>query len=447
MGMSSGHTRAASVHRRPGLRRILALLVGWLALLGLVVLVGGEASAGGWVTLTDWRMDEAAGATVMVDSSGNGIDGAIGSGILTGRVDGDTIYYRWPYRPPNQPPADPERLIQVSDARLNPGLGDYAITLRFRTPHSFGNIMQKGQAGSPTGYFKLEIPNGNLRCLFRGLDATGELVRASVVSGSTTLNDGLWHTARCERSGTTMSLTVDGAVLDRRVIPLISVSNSRPLTIGGKLNCDQITTTCDYFSGDIDGIRIEGGGGDTPPPTGSVVFEDAFDDGFAHWPRVTGMTIDDTQGSPAPPSARLAVVEAAAWAEAFLSTPTGTPCLSVDVAVADPAAVTLFRLRTDGGGPIVRVRLDSGGFLRVRSDVSGVSSPRTALLGSGWHTIQLCGTIGPSGTWSLSRDTVVVLSGWTADTGTAPAGRVQVGATARMTWTANFDRVLVEDGA
>lgn len=388
-------------------------------------------------------MDEAPGTRVMSDSSGNGIDGAIGSGILTGGVEGSTVYYRWPYRPPNQPPADPERLIQVADARLNPGLDDYAITLRFRTTHSFGNIIQKGQAGSPTGYFKLEIPNGNLRCLFRGLDANGELVRVSVVSGSTALNDGLWHTARCERSGTTMSLMVDGAVLDRRFIPLISVSNSRPLTIGGKLNCDQIAITCDYFSGDIDEVRIEVGGGD-PPPRGAVIFEDGFDEGFAGWSRVTRMTIDDTRGSPTPPSARLAVVEAAAWAEALLPATTSAPCVSVDVAVADPGAVTLFRLRTEGGGPIVRVRLDSRGFLRVRNDVSGASSPRAALLGSGWHTIQLCGSIGPSGTWRLTRDTVVVLNGWVTDTGIMPAGRLQIGDNTQETWTANFDRVLVE---
>jgi hypothetical protein len=28
------------------------------------------------------------------------------------------------------------------------------------------------------------------------------------------------------------------------------------MTVGGKINCDQINVTCDYFSGDIDYIRI-----------------------------------------------------------------------------------------------------------------------------------------------------------------------------------------------
>jgi hypothetical protein len=29
------------------------------------------------------------------------------------------------------------------------------------------------------------------------------------------------------------------------------------LTIAGKLNCDQVNTTCDYFAGDLDNLKIE----------------------------------------------------------------------------------------------------------------------------------------------------------------------------------------------
>ena len=34
------------------------------------------------------------------------------------------------------------------------------------------------------------------------------------------------------------------------------ISNTRPISIAGKLNCDQVTTTCDYFTGDIDYVKI-----------------------------------------------------------------------------------------------------------------------------------------------------------------------------------------------
>ena len=29
------------------------------------------------------------------------------------------------------------------------------------------------------------------------------------------------------------------------------------MTVGGKIQCDQITVTCDYYAGDIDWIKYE----------------------------------------------------------------------------------------------------------------------------------------------------------------------------------------------
>jgi hypothetical protein len=34
-----------------------------------------------------------------------------------------------------------------------------------------------------------------------------------------------------------------------------TISNTVPMTIGGKINCDQIDITCDYFACDIDWSR------------------------------------------------------------------------------------------------------------------------------------------------------------------------------------------------
>lgn len=36
-----------------------------------------------------------------------------------------------------------------------------------------------------------------------------------------------------------------------------TVANSWNLTIGGKGRCDQRRTGCDYFSGDVDYVRVE----------------------------------------------------------------------------------------------------------------------------------------------------------------------------------------------
>ena len=76
-------------------------------------------------------------------------------------------------------------------------------------------------------------------------------------SGSVRVNDGTWHTVRCERTSSSVTMWVDGAVTGRNRNPTGTIANTRPVTIAGKGNCDQVTITCDYFSGDIDYVKIE----------------------------------------------------------------------------------------------------------------------------------------------------------------------------------------------
>jgi hypothetical protein len=52
--------------------------------------------------------------------------------------------------------------------------------------------------------------------------------------------------------------------------------------------------------------------------------------------------------------------------------------------------------------------------------------------------------VGSAGAWDLYRDGVRIVSGWTANTGTTPVGRIQIGDTAAKTWTANFDDVAFD---
>jgi hypothetical protein len=251
--------------RRKGASRGIAAAVAWMTTSGMlaVVLAVGmaePANAAATITLTDWQLNEPPGATVMADSSGNGINGAVGSAIQTGFfVDGVTGYH-WNSTAPNQFPPKPERLVQVPDSRLNPGTRDYAVTMRFRTSRTFGNMIQKGQASTRGGYFKWEIPKGRLMCLFRSRDQFGNLLGNKSVKSplEMPLNDGLWHTVRCEKTVDRVTMTIDGSIVIQSSRGTIGpISNDVPLTIGGKLNCDQIETTCDYFVGDIDWVRIE----------------------------------------------------------------------------------------------------------------------------------------------------------------------------------------------
>ena len=241
--------------------------------LGMVLLVTGVVCVGfvapaSAATVADWQMNEAPGAQRMVDSSANHLDGAIGAAVTTGVSVNGAVAYRWAFVSPTAPPIKPERLVQVpNDPKLNPGSADYAVTVRYRTTQHFGNMVQKGQAGSAGGYWKLENPDGQIKCTFRGL-VNGTLKRKAVQS-PTVLSDNNWHVVTCARNGNQVSLTVDGDVVATTTGNTGTISNTRPLTIAGKLDCDQITTTCDYFTGDIDYITITNSASqtDTTDPT------------------------------------------------------------------------------------------------------------------------------------------------------------------------------------
>ena len=223
------------------------------SLAAAVVLTLAVAAPASAATLADWEMNEPSGATTMIDSSGH-VNGTIGSAVQTGvSVMGATVY-RWPFASPTAPPPKPERIVQANSNSLNPGSGTYTVSLRYRTTQHFGNIVQKGQAGSAGGYFKVENPHGQINCVFRGV-VNGTLVRKAVTSPAV-LSDGNFHVATCTRTANALTLTIDGSLVDTAHGSTGNISNTRPVTIGGKLNCDQIMPTCDYYTGDIDWVKL-----------------------------------------------------------------------------------------------------------------------------------------------------------------------------------------------
>jgi Laminin G domain len=113
-------------------------------------------------------------------------------------------------------------------------------------------LIQKGQSASPGGYWKLEQPNGKISCLFRGSSGS-----STASSGTVRVNDGRWHTVRCERTSSSVVMKVDGVVTGRNSNATGSIANTKPLTIAGKLSCDQVNPTCDYFVGHIDYVKIQ----------------------------------------------------------------------------------------------------------------------------------------------------------------------------------------------
>lgn len=437
------HTHAAVAARAMASVVLSCVMTG-----SLLVATTSPARAAATRTIADWEMNEPSGSTVMLDSSGNGIDGLIGSAVITGATHDGATGYRWLFASPTLPPAKPERVVQASDDRLNPGAGDYAVTLRYRTTQPFGNIVQKGQGGAAGGYFKIENPAGILTCVFRGVDDAGNFLRKEVNSG-TPLNDGQWHTARCERLGSQLMLTIDGALVATANGRTGTISNPRPISIAGKLECDQVTISCDYFTGDIDYIKIEVPEvvppPPPPPPPSEVVFKDHFNSGtLANWTAVSDLTIDASDGGRKAPSVRASTVNAAAWAARDLGGSYDAVCVRFSLNVtAVSGSVDLMRLKTARDRGVAKIVRSSSGSLQIRSDVSGVTRDTGSSLPGGWNKIKVCGVVGTTGTWDLSLNGEVILDAWRANTGTTPVGRVQFGSNSPETLMINYDDVVV----
>lgn len=236
-----------------------------VAALTVATTVLGAAQAGADgdpVVVADWQMNEPAGADTMTDASGNGITASLTglSVVLNGE-----FYDFNENDKPNKTYA-PEHIVRVPHTEaLNPGTGTYAVEFRYRTDRPYGNIVQKGQAGARGGYWKFQLPQGEVSCLFRGPSGSNSVRYQSekVYAGGLTgrLDDDQWHTVRCERffdsRGEGLRMWVDGQVIGTNRGGTGTMANKEPVYIGGKGYCNQVTITCDYFGGEIDWVRIE----------------------------------------------------------------------------------------------------------------------------------------------------------------------------------------------
>jgi hypothetical protein len=191
-----------------------------------------------------WEMNEAASARTMRDSSGSNLAGTIGSAVQTGVVVGRATGYRWSSQ--KKAGRHPERLVRVASSRLNPGTGRFAVIVRLRTGAGDQNIIQKGQARTAGGMFKVDMVRGRVICTFKG--SAGRVA----IGSRRTLNDGAWHTVRCERRSGRVTIVVDGETRRTELGRSGRIANSWALAIGGKLHCDPPRVGCDYYVGLLD---------------------------------------------------------------------------------------------------------------------------------------------------------------------------------------------------
>jgi concanavalin A-like lectin/glucanase superfamily protein len=231
------------MHARTGGVAVTAAL-----LLALSATASGASASSG---VLDLELNESSGASTAVDSSGHHHDGRVGNLVRMGA--GQATF---PLLARNASLGSGP-LIEVPDAAdgsLDPGKGTFTITMRYRTTHAFGNIVQKGQATSSGGQVKLQQPKGKLTCMFKTSSGT-----ATAGSGQVQMDNGAWHTVQCVRTTSSVTMYVDGKRTGRSTHSTGNLDNSLPWTIGGKPNCDGTTVTCDYFAGDVDYLRLTKG--------------------------------------------------------------------------------------------------------------------------------------------------------------------------------------------
>jgi hypothetical protein len=220
-----------------------------VVLLTATASAGVDSAFGATTTVADWEMNEPSGSTTMRDSGGSNLSGTIGSAVQTGVVVSGATGYRWSGQ--NKAGYHPERLVTVQSSLLNPGTGGFAVTIRLYTGAGDQNILQKGQSRTAGGMFKIDMLRGRVICTFKGSSG-----RAAIGS-SQTVWDHVWHTVRCERRSTGVSIIVDGGTPRTNAGATGNIANNKPLSIGGKAACDGTTVQCDYYVGVLDRAVVQ----------------------------------------------------------------------------------------------------------------------------------------------------------------------------------------------
>lgn len=146
-------------------------------------------------------------------------------------------------------------LRSPSSSDLNPGTRDIAFGADVLLPPgqtSTGeNIVQKGYSAT-SSQWKLQVDGaaGRPSCVLVGDRRPAIRIAYSSIS----IADGRWHALQCRRAGATLAIFVDGVTRGAIAVPpALSVTNGRPLSIGGK----GAFRDNDQFNGALDNVWVQ----------------------------------------------------------------------------------------------------------------------------------------------------------------------------------------------
>lgn len=150
----------------------------------------------------------------------------------------------------------PRALLEgTDDSDLDPGTRRFTwgATLLLAKSQLAGsaNVVQKGVATTESQW-KMQVgeTHGRAQCVVVGRGST----RAYVVRSSNGVADGKWHRVVCRRSGTTLSVYVDGNLRGRTSVPAaLNIANNKPLRVGGP----NFNTRSDMYHGSLDDVYAQ----------------------------------------------------------------------------------------------------------------------------------------------------------------------------------------------
>jgi hypothetical protein len=270
----------------------------------------------------------------------------------------------------------------------------------------------------------------------------GKPVGTSAVAGEIALS---WAASTDDRA-TTIAY---GVYRDGGESPIGSVDSSSSTTVGYTDRGLAPGTVHTYRVVASDGVNASAPSPTSDPITvragDDALFRDGFDAGLGSWTNVTNLTLDSAAFGAAAPSVRASVTGARAFARRALGATTDSMCLSAAVNVSSQGAnpVALLKMLTAGNVSIGRVFVNQSRMLMVRADIPGTVFSTGRTLPAGWSTLRLCGATGTTGSWTLSLDGAQ-LGSWSANNGSTPIGRVQIGDDTAKTVTFNIDDVVAE---
>ena len=194
-------------------------------------------------TVANWKMDEPAGSTTMLDSTANHNNGTL-TNVKAGQPGVNSTGYSF----------TPSAYVTVpSSGSLNSGYRDISITLHFKTSSlpSTGDFDLLRKGASPGGSeYKIELlQSGQINCSFHGSNGVG------VQSSGSSLANGAWHTITCARTDwRTATLTVGSSHYTHTNGPIGSIAPSQNLYLGANPLAGN-----DYYNGNLDDVSIRVG--------------------------------------------------------------------------------------------------------------------------------------------------------------------------------------------